>query len=205
MTKDSLHIAITAMGSISPLGSDADKVWKSYQCAESLIKPAQFECERIPVVATLSKESEEVLAAIRVEQSNYQAETELPSWRFTAHGKSGKANGMEAGRRRTERKKRERQRRTGVNIGSSRGATELLKNCTPSTFKTPKQRISPLTSPTTTLGSITSTVAHDIEADGPAISHSVTCSTALHAVFNGIAWMRAGMADRFIVGGAELR
>ena len=90
-----------------------------------------------------------------------------------------------------------------MNVGSSRGATELLEKYHKAYLEDPSQRIFPLTSPITTLGNISSSVAHDIEADGPAISHSVTCSTALHAVFNGIAWMRAGMADRFIVGGAE--
>ncbi|MEO8235770.1 MAG: beta-ketoacyl synthase N-terminal-like domain-containing protein, partial [Flavobacterium sp.] len=33
--------------------------------------------------------------------------------------------------------------------------------------------------------------------------HSITCSTALHALLNGVAWLRAGMADKFLVGGSE--
>jgi 3-oxoacyl-(acyl-carrier-protein) synthase len=38
------------------------------------------------------------------------------------------------------------------------------------------------------LGNISSWVAHDLQSSGPEISHSITCSTALHAVLNGVAW-----------------
>jgi 3-oxoacyl-(acyl-carrier-protein) synthase len=60
-----------------------------------------------------------------------------------------------------------------------------------------------LASPTTTLGNISSWVAHDLQSTGPEISHSITCSTALHALLNGVAWLRAGMVDKFLVGGSE--
>ena len=67
----------------------------------------------------------------------------------------------------------------------------------------PKKRISPLVSPTTTLGNIASWVAYDLGSDGATLSHSITCSTALHGVMNACAWLKSDMADKFIVGGAE--
>lgn len=89
----------------------------------------------------------------------------------------------------------------GVNIGSSRGATasfeahhrNFLGSGTADTR----------TSPSTTLGNISSWVIQDLRSTGPDISHSVTCSTALHAILNGIAWLNSGMATRFIAGGSE--
>ena len=60
-----------------------------------------------------------------------------------------------------------------------------------------------LASPTTTLGNISSWVSHDLQSQGPEISHSITCSTALHALLNGIAWLKSGMAAQFLVGGSE--
>jgi len=60
-----------------------------------------------------------------------------------------------------------------------------------------------LSSPTTTLGNISSWIAHDLQTQGPEISHSITCSTALHAMLNGIAWINSGMCDKFLVGGSE--
>lgn len=89
----------------------------------------------------------------------------------------------------------------GINIGSSRGATELFEKYY-SAFAKGKP-LSAFTSPSTTLGNISSWVAQDLQSNGPEISHSITCSTALHALLNGIAWLRSGMCDRFLVGGSE--
>ncbi len=60
-----------------------------------------------------------------------------------------------------------------------------------------------MTSPTTTLGNISSWVAHDLKSQGPTISHSITCSTALHAMLNAVAWIQSGLTDKFMVGGSE--
>lgn len=89
----------------------------------------------------------------------------------------------------------------GINIGSSRGATDLFEKHHREYLETSK--VQTLSSPTTTLGNISSWVAHDLQSSGPEISHSITCSTALHALLNGVAWLRAGMADKFLVGGSE--
>jgi 3-oxoacyl-(acyl-carrier-protein) synthase len=89
----------------------------------------------------------------------------------------------------------------GINIGSSRGATELFEKHHKEYLETGKAQT--LASPTTTLGNISSWIAHDLQSSGPEISHSITCSTALHAVLNGVAWLKSGMVDKFLVGGSE--
>ena len=89
----------------------------------------------------------------------------------------------------------------GVNVGSSRGATTLFEKYHQEFLRSNKT--STLASPTTTLGNISSWIAHDLQTQGPEISHSITCSTALHAVLNGMAWIKSGMADKFMVGGSE--
>ncbi|MFZ1080298.1 MAG: beta-ketoacyl synthase N-terminal-like domain-containing protein [Candidatus Kryptoniota bacterium] len=192
MNKTGSHIAITGVGSISPLGFSADEVWRSYEHAESFLKPALFNGEKIPV-ASLSAQSQNILKSIRLEEDDQQYLDKTVIMAMHCAREAVEQAGW----------KREENLKTGVNVGSSRGATELLEKYHKAYLENPSSRIFPLTSPITTLGNISSSVGHDIEADGPEISHSVTCSTALHAVFNGIAWMRAGMADRFIVGGAE--
>src|SRR5690606_38397043 len=89
----------------------------------------------------------------------------------------------------------------GINIGSSRGATQLFENHVEKFLESGKAEV--LSSPSTTLGNISSWVAQDLQSRGPEISHSVTCSTGLHAILNGMAWLKAGMAEKFLVGGAE--
>lgn len=89
----------------------------------------------------------------------------------------------------------------GINIGSSRGATELFEKYHSEFLSSGK--VSVQASPSTTSGNISSWVSHDLASKGPDLSHSITCSTALHALLNGVAWLRSGMADKFLVGGSE--
>ncbi|MCH2034278.1 MAG: beta-ketoacyl synthase [Tenacibaculum sp.] len=89
----------------------------------------------------------------------------------------------------------------GINIGSSRGATALFEKYHQEFLATGTS--STLSSPTTTLGNISSWIAHDLKSSGPEISHSITCSTALHSLLNGVAWIQSGMCDKFLVGGSE--
>ena len=89
----------------------------------------------------------------------------------------------------------------GINIGSSRGATQLFEKYYSAFAK--ENKSTTLASPTTTLGNISSWVAQDLQNNGPEISHSITCSTALHALLNGVAWLQSGMCDKFLVGGSE--
>lgn len=193
MPKPNENIAITGMGSISALGCSPDDVWQTYLRRESLLRPATFDGEKV-AVARLSKPSEEILKAIRLEEPVHK------------HLDRSVLMAMHCAREAVEHagwKRSDGTHTIGVNIGSSRGTTSILEELHAAYLRDPTQRIFPLTSPTTTLGNISSSVAHDIGADGPEFSHSITCSTALHAVFNSIAWMRAGLADRFIVGGTE--
>ena len=91
----------------------------------------------------------------------------------------------------------------GINIGSSRGSTHLFERFHQEFLETGKESASTLSSPTTTLGNLSSWVGHDLQSGGPTISHSIACSTALHGVLNGIAWLNSGMSKNFLSGGSE--
>jgi 3-oxoacyl-(acyl-carrier-protein) synthase len=90
----------------------------------------------------------------------------------------------------------------GVVVGSSRGATGLWEGYY-AAFLAGDGRTPPLTSPTTTLGNLSSWVAQHMEASGPVAELSATCSSSLSAVAIAMAWLRAGMAERFLAGGTE--
>ena len=89
-----------------------------------------------------------------------------------------------------------------VSLGSSRGATERLERHHAEFLATGATAVA--ASPLTTLGNVASWVAFDAGAEGAAaLSHSSTCSSALQALGNAVAWLRAGMAERFLAGGTE--
>ncbi len=181
-------IAITAIGSISPLGTTLGDIWENYQNEAHCFTEQSFS-GKMELVACLPEHLKHLIDILRASDTKYK---KLDDSVLYAISSARNAVGM-AGWKSTDN--------FGINIGSSRGATSLFEQYHEEFLGSKKTAT--LASPTTTLGNISSWVAHDLKTQGPEISHSITCSTALHAVINGIAWLQSGMADKFLVGGSE--
>ncbi len=181
-------ISITAVSSISPLGVSSEESWANYSEATHVLKQKKIG-NTIDWVGELTQHGKTALAVLRKADSKYK---NLDNAVLLALFASRKAM-AEAGWKATDN--------FGINIGSSRGATSLFEKYHQEYLT--KEKVSTLSSPTTTLGNISSWVAHDLQTKGPEISHSITCSTALHALLNGVAWIQSGLADKFMVGGSE--
>jgi 3-oxoacyl-(acyl-carrier-protein) synthase len=181
-------ISITALASISPLGNDPITVWKNYQNKNHCFTE-QFLDHKNTIVGAIDAASFELIEALKSSDSKYKSLDKTVLFAMAASRKAIQVAGWESNAN------------FGVNIGSSRGATDLFEKHLIEYLETGKAQT--LASPTTTLGNISSWVAHDLQTSGPEISHSITCSTALHALLNGVAWLRSGMADTFLVGGSE--
>ncbi|MDO6808370.1 beta-ketoacyl synthase N-terminal-like domain-containing protein [Zobellia galactanivorans] len=181
-------ISITAIGSISPLGKTSGETWASYLKDSHLFEQKDFG-ETKEWAAPLSKDSKEEIEQLRNSDNKYKSLDDSVLFALYASRDAIAKAGWKTGDD------------FGVNIGSSRGATALFEKYHQEFLE--NNRTATLSSPTTTLGNISSWVAHDLKTKGPEISHSITCSTALHAVLNGVAWLRSGMANKFLVGGSE--
>ena len=181
-------IAITSLSSISPLGKTPEVVWENYLLDTTLISRREFN-EQLQFVATIPIGIRNEIAILRDSDSKYRALDETVLLAILVSRQAIHNAGWRVGDE------------FGINIGSSRGATQLFEKYHKEFLETGKT--STLTSPTTTLGNISSWVAHDLKSSGPEISHSITCSTALHAVLNAVAWLQSGMATKFLVGGSE--
>ena len=183
-----IPVSITAIASFSPLGVDPEGVWQQYLNTNSLIKSNVIGAKNVPSAALSGALLQEV-EALKNSNPNYKSLDKSVLY------------AMLASRRAVERAGWGKDDIFGVNIGSSRGATELFESHFEEFLQTGKTAVQ--ASPATTLGNISSWVAQDLKSNGPDISHSITCSTALHALLNGVAWLRAGMATKFLVGGSE--
>lgn len=181
-------IAITALTSFSSLGNQPEFIWEEYLKNTSVIKERKIGSYTVPV-ASLKESLQELVKDLKASDHKYKSLDNSVLYVMLASRKAIE----QAGWRENDV--------FGINIGSSRGATELFENYHEEFVTTGKT--STLASPTTTMGNISSWVAHDLKATGPEISHSITCSTALHALLNGVAWLRAGMVDKFLIGGSE--
>ena len=180
-------IAITSIASFSPLGKTSDDIWKEYLNPKSLIVEKEIG-NTSALVSPLSETLANEVQTLRDSDVKYKSLDNSVLYAILASREAVKKAGWYNSK-------------FGVNIGSSRGATQLFEKHHQEFLAT--GRTPTLTSPTTTLGNISTWVAHDLKSKGPELSHSITCSTALHALLNGIAWLQAGMADRFLVGGSE--
>lgn len=183
-----LPVSILSIGSLSPLGHTPEKVWRNYLSDRHFITSHKIGGDYVPVSA-LSADEAEIVNSIRASDSRYKNLDASVLYAIAASRSAVKRAGWAPGDT------------FGVNIGSSRGATQLFENHYDDFSKLGK--VSPQASPATTLGNISSWVAADLATAGPEISHSITCSTALHAVLNAVAWLGSGMADKFLAGGSE--
>lgn len=181
-------ISITSIASISPLGNSTAEIWEAYQN-----KAHYFSLEErngsLSWVAALSKSSKMLVDELRSSDNKYKKLDESVLY------------AMVASRLAIAQSEWKNDLRFGINLGSSRGATKLFEQYHAEFLE--KGLASTLSSPTTTLGNVSSWVSHDLGSTGPEISHSITCSTGLHSILNGVAWINSGMADKFLVGGSE--
>jgi len=176
----SAAIGIRNWGSTSPLGGDDVSIWATYQTPSTL-----FRWESQGPMARLPENEEQALEDLRA----FRAYSRLDRSVLLA---------MLASQRAVQGQRAER---LGVNIGSSRGATRIWEKAHQQFLR--EGQVSALSSPTSTLGNISSWVGQHVQARGFQFSHSITCSTAMQAILNGVAWIQSGLCDSFLAGGTE--
>ncbi|MEX0274952.1 MAG: beta-ketoacyl synthase N-terminal-like domain-containing protein [Flavobacteriaceae bacterium] len=181
-------IYITALSSVSSLGSTEEEVWDSYRGDHHCLTKEEIGGETV-WTSRLGKIIRGAIDTLRDSNEKYHHLDDTVLFAMYASRNAIQTAGWQS------------DTNFGINLGSSRGATGLFERYHREFLG--NQRTSTLTSPTTTLGNISSWVAHDLGAKGPIVSHSITCSTALHALLNGVAWLQSGMAAKFLIGGSE--
>lgn len=181
-------IAITALSSISSLGQNTDEVWRNYLSENHFLSFGEIGNKNV-WFGKLSTEIYDEIEQLKNADSKYKSLDNSVLFAILSARNAVKQAGWH------------KNDNFGVNIGSSRGATKLFEDYYKVFLETGLSHT--LTSPTTTLGNISSWVAHDLQTFGPEISHAITCSTSLHSLLNGVAWLKSGMASKFLVGGSE--
>ncbi|MES2864604.1 MAG: beta-ketoacyl synthase N-terminal-like domain-containing protein [Bacteroidota bacterium] len=180
-------VFINSIASISALGTSPAEIWTNYLHENSLFQKLDAN-QKHYWVSKFSDESEQLLQDVMTADSKYK------------HLDKSVVMAILVARKCFE-KSHFSDKNVGINFGSSRGATTLFEKHHADFIS--DGFVSTFTSPSTTLGNVSSWVSHDLQAEGPEISHSITCSTGLHALLNGIAWLQSGMANQFLVGASE--
>jgi 3-oxoacyl-[acyl-carrier-protein] synthase II len=183
-------IIISGMGSISAMGSSANEVWDNYCSATTRITSCCFNsCDT--AVGKLYTKEDELVKKLRKENPQYRRLDKTVLFSIIAARQAAKQANWST------------EKNISINLGSSRGATQLFEKYHKNFLENQHKHLNPVVSPTTTLGNIASWLAYDLGSKGASFSHSITCSTALHSILNAVAWLHAGMAAKFMAGGAE--
>ena len=180
-------IGICSWGSVSALGSDPTEVLNEYRDQRSLLN---F-CSSYDAWGGSIKDTEEkALAEIKDQNKSYRSLDRSVLMALLAAERATVSADWTSGEE------------LGLNLSSSRGATATLEQAIENR-QLKKERLSPFTSPNTTLGNLSFWVARHLDLKGFTFSHSITCTSAMHSLFNGIAWLQSGLSQQFIAGGTE--
>jgi len=138
-------ISITGISSISPLGITSDEVWSLYKKSSHKIVFKDFGDDDLVPVASLDEISRQEIDKIKQEKTQYTSLDDSVLFAILTARNVVKKAGWK------------HENNFGINVGSSRGATGLFEKYHKE-FLESKQS-STLSSPTTTLGNISSWVA----------------------------------------------
>lgn len=180
-------VFINSIASISALGTSSTEIWNNYLHENSLFQKMDAN-QKHYWVSKFSENENQLLEEIITSDSKYK------------HLDKSVVMAILVARKCLDNSHFS-DKNVGINFGSSRGATTLFEKHHSDFIS--DGFVSTFTSPSTTLGNISSWVSHDLHTDGPEFSHSITCSTGLHALLNGIAWLQSGMSNQFLVGASE--
>ncbi len=175
-------LAISHFGSISPLGM-YDDVLKNYlESNHFFSKYNDNWCAKIPL------SNQEIIASLHKNNYDYSV---LDRSVILAMKAAENAFNQYDGNKNS----------IGINISSSRGATHLWEKNIAEFLQT--NSVQTLASPTTSLGNISSWVAHHLAISSYNFSHSMTCSGALFSLLNAVAWLHSNMIEKMLVGASE--
>ncbi|MCX8112128.1 MAG: hypothetical protein N3E49_02865 [Bacteroidia bacterium] len=90
---------------------------------------------------------------------------------------------------------------TAIYIGSARGELEELSRAVERHLR--GEKLSPLTSPETSMGTLSSMVARRLGIGGPAVTISQTCLSGLLALYEASLFIRAGEGETVLFGAVE--
>lgn len=185
---DKKFVVIESVGSVSPLGSSVDDIassLKTPRCHFDYVSINNKSYPVIPIHKNSKKELKEFLT-LHPEYKKVDRSVQLA---------------LLAANRCLENIFEPQQYEWTINAGSSRGATGIWENNIRQFHD--DQTVPIKSSPLTTLGNISTSISQHFKLKGFPIDHSITCSSGLQALANGMAWLKAGLTEKFLAIGTE--
>ncbi len=191
----STRVLITGLGPLCSLGQDRETFWASLTAGRSGVRRLERLSGALVTIGAEAAPLQEA-ALLGPREMRYDRVAQLAllaahaAWRDA--GLSGAGGGLASA-----------SERTGVILGTSRGAAESLERHQQRFWERGVQSVSPHASPLTTAGNLSGIVALRFGLRGPNLTVSAACSSATQAIGLAFDAIRQGRADLMLAGGAE--
>jgi 3-oxoacyl-[acyl-carrier-protein] synthase II len=192
------RIVITGLGAITNLGLDASSTWAAMREGRSGISVIDSELFRRYKDTWACRIGGQIKAFDPTKRIEHREAKRID--RFTQLGVSAAAEAVEHSGIDFDKEDRER---CGVVIGSGIGGIITIEEGLHQMLERSPDRLSPFTVPRLMVNACTGNVSIRFGLQGPASAHATACASSGHAIGDAMNYLRRGLADVMIAGGAE--
>jgi 3-oxoacyl-[acyl-carrier-protein] synthase II len=188
------RVVITGLGAVTPIGNNVETFWQGIREGRSGAGPIT----RFDASDYASKIAAEVKGFEPTSVMDSKEARKMDQ--FAQYATAASIEAMEdAGLRKGEYDPL----RTGVILGCGIGGFESLEGSYEKLFTVGERRVHPMTIPKMIPNIAPGNVAIHFNAQGPCYNIATACASGTDAIGNAAMWIRSGMQDVIIAGGAE--
>lgn len=192
------RIVVTGLGAVTNLGLDAASTWAAMREGRSGISPIeseQFLRYKDTWTCRIGGQIKTFEPTSRIEHREAKRLD-----RFTQLGVCAAAEAVEHSGIDFAKEDRER---CGVVVGSGIGGIITIEEGLVTMLERSPDRLSPFTVPRLMVNASTGNISIRFGLQGPASAHATACASSGHAIGDAMGYLRRGLADVMIAGGAE--
>lgn len=192
------RVVITGMGAVSNLGLNADSTWAGMREGRSGISRVgggDFERYRDTWTCRIAGVVPNFDPTARIEHREAKRLDRFTQLGVTAGVEAVEQSGIDFSKVDPER--------AGVVVGSGIGGIITIEEGIHQMIDRGPDRLSPFTVPRLMVNAVTGNLSIRYRLLGPASAHATACASSGHAIGDAMLYLRRGMADVMIAGGAE--
>lgn len=197
-TRPSPRIVITGIGAVTNLGHDATSTWAGMREGRSgigRIENEAFARFRDTWSVRIAGEVKGWEPTSRIEHREAKRLDRFTQFGLAAAIEAVEHSGVDFAKEDGER--------CGVVIGSGIGGIATIEDGLQVMTERGPDRVSPFTVPRLMVNAVAGNVSIRYGLRGPAGAHATACASSGHAIADAVGYMRRGLADVMLAGGAE--
>ena len=193
------RVVITGVGALTNLGHNADATWKAMRAGQSGVTTIEGEdfkaYDPSKWAVTIAGQIKGWDVASVLEHREAKRLDRFSQLALGAAAECVKDSGIDFGKQDTAR--------CGVVVGSGVGGIKTIEEGVLSMVNKGPDRINPFTVPRLMANAAAGNISIKYGLRGPASCHATACASSGHAIGDAMLYLRAGLADVMIAGGAE--